>query len=106
LKTREFSLGWSFGVNKKNKKKQIKAPHIFLYQSFDQRAQALHINTFKLQIYHLIMVQELSYTVTKNVLESWEHIRRMKNYEQVAGVKLFNKYVFHLLWFIISLIVN
>jgi hypothetical protein len=39
------------------------------------------------------MVQELSYTVTKNVLESWEHIRRMKNYEQVAGVKLFGKYV-------------
>jgi hypothetical protein len=37
------------------------------------------------------MVQELSYTVTNNVLESWEQIRRIKNYEQVAGVKLFEK---------------
>jgi hypothetical protein len=37
------------------------------------------------------MVQELSYTVTNNVLESWEQIRRIKNYQQVAGVKLFQK---------------
>ena len=37
------------------------------------------------------MVQELSYTVTNSVLESWEQMRRIKNYEQVAGVKLFQK---------------
>jgi hypothetical protein len=37
------------------------------------------------------MVQELSYTVTNSVLESWEQMRRIKNYEQVAGVKLFEK---------------
>lgn len=40
---------------------------------------------------NIIMVQELSYTVTNSVLESWEQIRRIKNYEQVAGVKLFEK---------------
>ena len=39
------------------------------------------------------MVQELNYNVVKNVLESWEGLRRIKNYEQVAGVKLFQKYV-------------
>lgn len=41
--------------------------------------------------FNITMVQELSYTVTNSVLESWEQMRRIKNYEQVAGVKLFQK---------------
>jgi hypothetical protein len=39
------------------------------------------------------MVQELSYNSLSNVIESWEQLRRIKNYEQIAGVKLFQKYV-------------
>ncbi len=39
------------------------------------------------------MVQELSYNVTSHVIESWEQLRRIKNYEEVAGVVLFKRYV-------------
>jgi hypothetical protein len=39
------------------------------------------------------MVQELSYNVTSHVIESWEKIRRIKNYEEVAGVVLFQRCV-------------
>jgi hypothetical protein len=39
------------------------------------------------------MVQELSYNVTSHVIESWEQLRRMKNYEEVAGAVLFQRYV-------------
>jgi predicted secreted acid phosphatase len=39
------------------------------------------------------MVQELSYNTTSHVMESWEQVRRMKNYEEVAGAVLFQRYV-------------
>jgi hypothetical protein len=37
------------------------------------------------------MVQELTYTTISYVIDSWEALRRIQNYEQVAGVKLFEK---------------
>jgi hemoglobin-like flavoprotein len=37
------------------------------------------------------MVAELKYATIAHVIESWEKIRRMKNYEEVAGAKLFQK---------------
>jgi hypothetical protein len=37
------------------------------------------------------MVQEMSYNVISHVLESWEQLRRIKNYEEVAGVILFQR---------------
>jgi hypothetical protein len=39
------------------------------------------------------MVQELSYNTTSYVMDSWEQVRRMKNYEEVAGAILFQRYV-------------
>jgi hypothetical protein len=35
------------------------------------------------------MVQELKYSVTVHVIRSWEQLRRIDNYEEVAGVVLF-----------------
>jgi hypothetical protein len=37
------------------------------------------------------MVQELKYNVTVLVLRSWEQLRRIDNYEEVAGVVLFQQ---------------
>jgi hypothetical protein len=37
----------------------------------------------------LTMVQELHYNTISQVIESWEELRRIKNYEEVAGAKLF-----------------
>jgi hemoglobin-like flavoprotein len=37
------------------------------------------------------MVHELSYTVISHVIDSWESLRRIKNYEHVAGTMLFRK---------------
>lgn len=34
----------------------------------------------------------MSYASTMTVIESWEHVRKMKNYEQVVGVHLFHKF--------------
>jgi hypothetical protein len=39
------------------------------------------------------MVQELSYNVISLVIDSWEQVRRIKNYEEVAGAVLFQRYV-------------
>ena len=39
----------------------------------------------------LTMVQAISYNTISHVIETWEQLRRMKNYEEVAGVKLFQK---------------
>jgi hypothetical protein len=39
------------------------------------------------------MVQELSYNTTSHVVASWEQVRRIKNYEEVAGAVLFQRYV-------------
>ena len=39
------------------------------------------------------MVAEMSYTSVATVVESWEGIRRLPSYEEVAGVKLFRRYV-------------
>jgi hypothetical protein len=39
------------------------------------------------------MVKELSYSTTSHVMESWEQVRRIKNYEEVAGAVLFQRYV-------------
>jgi hypothetical protein len=38
------------------------------------------------------MVADMSYTAVSTVVESWEGIRRTKDYEEVAGVKLFRRY--------------
>jgi hypothetical protein len=35
------------------------------------------------------MVKELSYNTITNVIESWEAMKRTKDYEKVAGGKLF-----------------
>jgi hypothetical protein len=37
------------------------------------------------------MVADMSYVAVSTVVESWEEIRRMENYEEVAGVKLFRR---------------
>ena len=37
------------------------------------------------------MVQELSYNTISHVMDSWEQVRRIKNYEEVAGVLLFQR---------------
>lgn len=37
------------------------------------------------------MVNEISYTTISLVIESWEALKRTKNYEQVAGLILFQK---------------
>ena len=34
----------------------------------------------------------MSYASTMNVIDSWEQIRKMENYQQVMGVKLFQKF--------------
>jgi hypothetical protein len=39
------------------------------------------------------MVQELSYNVISHVIESWEQLRRIKDYEEVAGAVLFQRCV-------------
>jgi len=37
------------------------------------------------------MVKELSYNTISHVIESWEKLRRVKNYEEVAGTLLFQR---------------
>ncbi|GAX25643.1 hypothetical protein FisN_15Lh009 [Fistulifera solaris] len=37
------------------------------------------------------MVKELNYTTITHVMESWESMKRTKNYETVAGSKLFRR---------------
>jgi hemoglobin-like flavoprotein len=37
------------------------------------------------------MVKELTYTTINHVIESWESLKRTKNYEEVAGSKLFQR---------------
>lgn len=37
------------------------------------------------------MVQDIGYNVINEVLETWETVRRLKNYSQVAGVMLFQR---------------
>jgi hypothetical protein len=39
------------------------------------------------------MVQELNYNDISLVIHSWEQVRRLKNYEEVAGAVLFQRYV-------------
>jgi hypothetical protein len=39
------------------------------------------------------MVQDIHYVTISNVLESWELIRRLPKYEEVAGRMLFSRYV-------------
>lgn len=43
--------------------------------------------------YNTSMVKELNYATLSNVIESWEALRRTKDYETVAGTQLF-KYLF------------
>jgi hypothetical protein len=40
------------------------------------------------------MVQELSYNAISLVIDSWEQVKRIKNYEEVAGAVLFQRYVY------------
>jgi hypothetical protein len=37
------------------------------------------------------MVQEIPYSTISQVIESWEALRRIKNYDVVAGTKLFER---------------
>jgi hemoglobin-like flavoprotein len=37
------------------------------------------------------MVKELTYTTINHVIESWESLKRTKNYEEVAGSKMFQR---------------
>jgi hypothetical protein len=37
------------------------------------------------------MVKEISYTTINHVIESWESLKRTKNYQEVAGSKLFQR---------------
>jgi hypothetical protein len=37
------------------------------------------------------MVRELNYTTISYVLDSWEQVRRVKNFEQKVGVILFQQ---------------
>jgi len=40
------------------------------------------------------MVKELTYTTITRVIESWETLKRTKNYSVVVGSKLFQWYVY------------
>lgn len=40
------------------------------------------------------MVKELGYNTISLVMEGWEDLRRIKDFERVAGTKLFQRYVF------------
>ena len=37
------------------------------------------------------MVADMSYSTVSQVLESWEKVRRVDNYEEKVGTKLFQK---------------
>mmetsp|Transcript_45789 Transcript_45789/g.110985 ORF Transcript_45789/g.110985 Transcript_45789/m.110985 type:complete len:160 (+) Transcript_45789:141-620(+) len=37
------------------------------------------------------MVADMSYSTVSNVIDSWEEVRRLKDYEQIVGVTLFTK---------------
>jgi hypothetical protein len=37
------------------------------------------------------MVKEISYSTINHVLESWEAMKRTKNYQEVVGSKLFQR---------------
>ncbi|CAJ1951144.1 unnamed protein product [Cylindrotheca closterium] len=39
-----------------------------------------------------MVVASMSYASTMNVIESWEYVRKLNNYEQVVGVHLFRKF--------------
>jgi hypothetical protein len=39
------------------------------------------------------MVAAMSFTTVNNVMDSWEDVRRIENYDEVVGVALFEKYV-------------
>lgn len=38
------------------------------------------------------MVAEMSYSTVSSVIDSWEMVRRMDNYEEVVGCKLFERF--------------
>jgi hypothetical protein len=37
------------------------------------------------------MVADMSYSTVSEVIDSWEEVRRLKDYEQLTGVTLFTK---------------
>lgn len=39
------------------------------------------------------MVKDLSYGTINNVMENWEAVKRIKDCETAAGLKLFQRYV-------------
>ena len=39
------------------------------------------------------MVQEIKYTTISHVIDSWEALKRMPDYEEKAGALLFQRYV-------------
>lgn len=40
------------------------------------------------------MVKDVGYSTIMEVVDSWEALRRIPNYEEVAGSKVFEKYVY------------
>ena len=47
------------------------------------------------------MIEELSYSTVSNILDSWEKLRLIPDYEEVVGMQLFQKWVKY-----VSLILN
>jgi hypothetical protein len=39
------------------------------------------------------MVADMSFSTVEDVMDSWEALRRIKNFDEVVGVALFEKYV-------------
>ena len=38
------------------------------------------------------MSEELSYNTISKIIESWERLKRLKNYQEVSGVTVFQRY--------------
>lgn len=57
-------------------------------------------------IYYFIIMSELSYNTISSVIESWERLKRIKNYQEVSGSTVFQRYAKNsadlLFWFAAS----
>ena len=58
---------------------------------FDVIKQVISISLLLDYIKPAIMVKELSYATISHVMETWEQLRRTKDYEENAGRILFQK---------------
>jgi hypothetical protein len=53
--------------------------------------EATTITTWISISYRITMIKQLDYNAISLVIESWEALRRIKNYEEVAGTILFKR---------------